>query len=264
MSLEALARTMSEEVLHRPIPMAPIEIVLDEFDDPTQDAADHLGHAEGQSFLIEYRDSAGRRSARRITVWGIVAGANGVPSLIARCHERQAQRQFRIDRIVSVVDYDGEVFEDVPAFLVENFGMSHLLAGRRGDDAMGRDRVWSDVLEAIRHDAVILSALARSDGKAVAVEVDAAADHLSQLAERNGAMLDEAQILAIYRYANRLRPTEEAIVRALRFLQQQSPQHVKRLLIASAAIIDADGLRHPNEIALLNAVAEDLLGVPLV
>lgn len=260
MSIAVLARTLADEVDSRPLPVSPVPIILVEDDEPASSKSQKLGFAEGQSFVIEYTNAAGRSSTRRITVYSLLSGAGGVPSLVARCHERKAQRQFRIDRIKCFIDYDGEVFGDVPAFLAENFGMHVDLASRRQDDDGAR---WMGILDAVRHDSVLLAALARSDGRTVAAEVDEATDYLSRMAERQGLMLSEAEILSIYRYANRLRPTEDAILRALEHVSVLGKGHVERLLVAAARVIDADGQRHPSEIALLNAIAEDLTGAPL-
>ncbi|HEY0120575.1 MAG TPA: WYL domain-containing protein [Rhizobium sp.] len=257
----SIARTLAEQVSKKPVPKSPIPILLPDEDEAISAKLENLGYAEGQSFAIEYVDSAKRPSTRRITVWGIVAGAGGVPSLIAFCHERKAQRQFRIDRIQCFIDYDGEVFSDIPVFLQENFGMNILLGTKTAPDG---DRRWRRVLDSVKHDAVLLSALSRSDGKTSPQETEIATDHLSRLAENAGMMLEDAEILAIYRYANRLRPTEEAIMRALEHAAAQGHRHVQKLLNVAIELIDADGQRHHNEIALINSIALDLTGMAII
>lgn len=262
MEASSIVARLISQVENRPLPSAPVAITLpDEDDQLVEIASEKLGYAEGQSFAIEYMDSRGRKSTRRITVWGVAAGSAGVPSLIAFCHERNAQRQFRVDRIHCFIDYDGEVFSDVPMFLTENFGMDLNLASSRGDDATDR---WSGILKAVRHEAVLLSALSRSDGKTVAEEVELATDYLSRLAEMNGLMLSEGEILSIYRYANRLRPTEKALSNALQHLSNLADRHLQRLLLTAVALIDADGARHPAEISLVNEIAIDLIGTTII
>lgn len=261
MSVLTIAHAIAEHVASKPIQSVGVNVILPDEDDAISAKLEMLGYADGQSFAIEYLDSARRLSLRRITVWGVVAGAQGVPSLIAFCHERKAQRQFRVDRIQSCVDYDGEVFSDVPTFLAENFGMEIGLAGKKGHES---DLRWRGILDTIRHDAVLLAALSRSDGKTVAVEVDIASNYLSQLAERQGVMLDDADILAIYRYANRLRPAEDAITRALHYVRELGPRHVQKLLLTAVALMDADGNRHPHEIELVNIISSELIGTTLI
>lgn len=257
-----LASKIARMVDGRPLPVSPVPVALPDDDDPVSAALDHLGYAEGQSFAIEYVDSSRRASTRRITVWGIVGSAGGVPSLLAFCHERKARRQFRIDRIQCFIDYDGEVHSDIPRFLFDNFGMSlEIAAGRDRDE---REQRWKHILEAVREEAVILAALARSDGHAVAEEVEIATDYLGRLSEANGMMLDEAEIAGIYRYANRLRPTEEAIRRALNGIANLPPRHLQRLLLTAVALIDADGKRHDAEVSLVNEIAMELTGMAVV
>lgn len=259
MGIAIIARELAEEVLARPAPASPRAIELPHADDDSPRSTESIGYAEGQSFVIEYLDSANRPSTRRVTVWSIVAGSNGVPCLFAYCHERKAKRQFRVDRIQCFIDYDGEVFQEVPKFLADNFGMDIALAMKTSDV----DRRWNGILENIRHNAVILAALARSDGRIASEEIDEAERYLTALAERSGIMLDVGDVSSIRRYVSRLRPTEEAIMKALDQLSDRDPGQIKRLLMAAMRVVDADGHRHPREMALINAIAEDLTGAPI-
>ncbi|MEM7727851.1 MAG: hypothetical protein AAF311_01105, partial [Pseudomonadota bacterium] len=79
------------------------------------------GHAEGQTFGIVYEDAKGNLTERYITVWSIKPGPHCL-ILNARCNLRERMRTFRVDRIDSVFDYDGEVY-DVYPFLEETFGI---------------------------------------------------------------------------------------------------------------------------------------------
>ncbi len=261
MSFGALARSIADEVEARVLPTSPVPIVIAAIDDAEPSGGETLGSAEGQSFIIEYIDSTGKSSTRRITVWSISAGAGGIPCLIAKCHERQAQRSFRVDRIKCFIDYDGEVFDDIPTFLSQNFGMSLSLAVKKDPNIEKR---WAYILGRVKHDAVLLSALARVDGQTLVVETDAATNHLAWFAEMDGIMLEEAEILALNRYLNRLRPTEQAIMRAIYETSTRERRHVERMLMAAAAVIDADGTRHPREVALINAMATELIGTSII
>lgn len=259
MAISGIARELADEVIARGLPASPVPIILPDDDDSTEDT-EGLGYAEGQSFIIEYLDAAGRSSTRRITVWSISRGAHGIPCLHARCHERNATRLFRVDRIRTCIDYDGEVHSNVPEFLTVNFGMSPALAIRSaGED---RDR-WQIILAAIRAEAVILAALAKADGTVVAAEIDAATDYLAARAERTGYMLDQAEIAALQRFTRRLRPSEDAIIRSLNEIAGRGTREIQKLLLAAMAVIDADGLRHDREMMLIDAIAEDLTGAKL-
>lgn len=259
MSIGSSAVTLSEHVSGRPIHEPPVAIVLPDADDE-EFRGEQIGQADGQSFLIEYIDSKGRPSSRRITVWSIVAGSGGAPCLMAFCHERQAQRQFRIDRIRSFIDLDGEIFEDVQSFVSENFGIAVGVANARADS----NKYWNAIIASIRHDAVILTAIIRADGRILAGEVDSVTAYLWKQAERSGQMLNDAEVLALQRYTARLRPTEDAIYRALDAVAKRSPGEITQLLSAAVVAMDADGARHDDEIDLVNTISLDLIGAEII
>ncbi|MDQ0456022.1 WYL domain-containing protein [Rhizobium paknamense] len=259
MAISDFLTVMSEHVEARPYRAAKPIILPETDDDDLADVSDVLGYAEGQSFMIEYVDSRGRGSARRVTVWSIVAGAGGTPCLFAKCHERNAMRQFRIDRIKCCIDYDGEVFEDVPLFLRENFGMS-LPASL----AAGLDKDWARILEDVRVHAVLIAAVMRSDGRVHEQEVEIGLIHLIAVAERSGHFLDELRQASLQRYLLRLRPTDSAIKSAIDSLIGEDKRQIERLLRVCVAVMDADGKRDVREKAAINALADEILGVVVV
>jgi uncharacterized tellurite resistance protein B-like protein len=148
----------------------------------------------------------------------------------------------------------------VQGFVAENFGITVGVADVRAQS----NKHWNSVLAAVRNDAVILSAIIRADGKLANGEVDYVTDYLWRLVERSGDMLSEAEVLALQRYTARLRPTEESILRSLDAIAKRSPTEVNRLLSAAVKAMDADGKRHDDEIALINAIASDLIGTQIL
>jgi predicted DNA-binding transcriptional regulator YafY len=260
MGINQLSVALEAHVLSRPMPAAPRPINITEVDEPELPTVESIGVAEGQSFMIEYVDSAGRPSSRRITVYGIDLGRGGIPLLTARCHERKATRQFRVDRIRCCIDFSGEVHDDVAGFLEENFGMA-LHVARRQPSSESKDR-WRDVLALIRDDAVLLAAMSQSDGSIHNAEVAAASAYLMKVAESaTGTMLSDQEGEAIASHFRRLRPTGDAINRALEGISRQPAEKVRKLLLAAVSVLDADGQRHPAELELLNAICLDLTGV---
>ncbi len=113
----------------------------------------------GFTCILAYCDGKKQVSERRVTCQSLLeAGAHRY--LAAYCHERRARRQFRIDRIVQVIDlHSGEVCDDVPAFFdafaldrIQRSGLSwglspvqraDLVAGLNAMVFVGRcDREW--------------------------------------------------------------------------------------------------------------------------
>jgi len=99
---------------------------------PDEDSADTIvaeirsppefeaGPIAGFACIITYSDARGRSSERRVTCQRLDRAASQI-YLYAYCHERAAVRQFRLDRIIAVIDlHTGEV-EDEPARFFERF-----------------------------------------------------------------------------------------------------------------------------------------------
>jgi hypothetical protein len=258
MGTSELAVVISAHVESRPLPAAFRDVVLPDEDDVDPARGDALGFAEGQTFMIEYVDSMGEPSRRRITVFEIATADNGIPLLVARCHERRAIRSFRIDRIQCCIDYDGEVHENVPAYLTEVFGMSVAAAARRPSDP---DKRWEQIFSVLRNDAVILAAVARSDRRLKPSELDVATRYLVRLVENSTMIfLTEDEVKSVARHIERLRPRIEAIDRALPRLTLRGADAVMKLLLAAVDVMDADDDRHPAEMQLINMIAQELLG----
>ncbi|WP_181180091.1 WYL domain-containing protein [Mesorhizobium sp. B2-1-3A] len=262
MRLENFAVAFETHVLARPLPGAPRQVMLPDVDEPIERDIEHLGEAEGQSFMIEYVDSGGRQSSRRISVYGLAMGSAGIPLLTARCHERKATRQFRVDRIRCCIDYSGEIHDDVATFLFDNFGMSLSLASRKAD-AVAEAR-WRDILNLIRDDAVVLAAMSQSDGTVHSTEVDVATRHLASAVERTDIFLTPAEIDLISAHFQRLRPSGRSIGASLDNIAGLGARHVTRLLRAALAVLDADGKRHSAEVELLNRLCVELTGVTII
>lgn len=262
MALSNLISALSHQVERRPLPKTPRAPSVQYEDDPDDQMAQQLGYAEGQSFAIEYVNSKGEASLRRITVFSLVQNSSGVPALMARCHERNATRQFRVDRIKSCIDYDGEVCEDVALFLHENFGMAHQMASRReATDDLAR---WPEIREVVRPDAIVLVALSRADGLVLKSEIDIAVTYLALLAERGDMHLTTPEISCLETMVRRLRPGPPTIELGLNALSDASPKRIRSLLMTAVEVIDADGFRHPEEIKLVNTLAREMIGVDLV
>jgi hypothetical protein len=73
----------------------------------------------GISIAIEYRDANGMLSRRRITLRRVFHASDGQSCVGCFCHERGAVRTFRFDRIVSVIDADGVVWQPREFFTKE-------------------------------------------------------------------------------------------------------------------------------------------------
>lgn len=266
MSRETVAQQLYRLVVDRPLPAAPVSISLPPTDDEAE--AEKLAQREtnGETFIIEYRDAGGHFSTRRITVESVGHGPYDAVYLFAYCHERQALRQFRIDRIEACIDFDGEVHEDVETFLTQTIGLRPHERPRKGDTR----EAWElhHMFSTVAPEAMLLAAMMRSDGLARPEELETILAELILLIERRhgrGQIVDGKRIRIIGKLVTGLRPSPSAIARAIdRIAEDRSPDDITRLILIAAEVMDADGQRHSAEKALLNALALDLIGTPVL
>lgn len=232
-----------------------------------------LGPLEGQTFAIEYVNANGERSLRRISVWAASGGGDGVVYLEARCHERKAMRAFRSDRIVCCIDLDGEVHDDVAGYLYERLGVDVAAVPapvERGSDmepvaASARPALRGRGVDAaIRPDATLYAAMIASDGVERPAEVDIAVDAcLARLSPSSVYATGEGR-RRLAKYILGLRPDAAALERACADIRGRDADDVVAVLTTAARIMDADGIRHPDEKDLLNGLAVELTGVEII
>ena len=253
---------------HRGDPPALGAITLPNDDDDESSESVNIqgfGPAEGQSFIIEYVDSRRESSRRRITVWSIVAGRGGIPCLLARCHERGADRSFRIDRIQTIIDYDGEVHDNVATYLQECLGLSNALSGMSSArEAEKAERLWERCLEISSPYAQLLTALSLSDGDRHDSEIAVASDFCMRICEENGLECNHATASSFRSYLRHLRPRSGTYERALdRILETSSSDALGRFLLTARDLIEADQRVHPAEVAMIEDIYFQLIGIPM-
>ncbi|MEA2994184.1 MAG: hypothetical protein QOD40_3104 [Alphaproteobacteria bacterium] len=222
--------------------------------------------AEGQSFIITYRDASGQVSTRPITVWAIRTSAEGIPVLVAKCHLRNATRYFRLDRIEVIADFDGVVHEPMDIFLRDTFGIDWS-PGKRyeaaaNSEAEEEDEVadpWTLIRRVCRASgAQLLCAVGLADGELVPVEIDAIVEFLEGRCRESKIELNQAHSAQLKLYVKRMRPTPEVVEKAMDRLMHSRPVVISEVIDACVRIMDADGRRHNAEITLLQTVAQAL------
>jgi hypothetical protein len=248
-----------------PIP-AGLMVHADDDSDAEPDAGHRMApgetaQAEGQSFIIHYRNAAGRESLRRVTIWGIRATGEGVPMLVGRCHERQATRSFRVDRILSATDYDGVLIEPLSDFFRDTFGFSW-----DGTQVLSREDVdrarWTYCRNFARDAGLpVLCAVGLADGELCREEVGEILDFASLVCDREGYELTPAELLSFERYVRRTRPTDEVVRHNIEVVTRLGATAVNRLLTYCARVMEADGWRHHREVTLLNQISREMTGV---
>ena len=230
--------------------------------DDASEAEPSFGFAEGQCFGIEYVAANGEESRRRITVWDIKLGKDGVPCLLAHCHERNATRRFRIDRIQAVVDLDGEIFKPPTEFLNEIFGMDPVFARAAETGSVDlpefreqariqaeRAERWKQIRDIVVPELKILAALSLSDGYMQADERGEIVSHLLTLIAHLEPSLEEEDRLI--ELVKRQRPSPGAIDRAVEQVSRYPAKRLHSLWTTCVRLIEADGQVLEEELEFL-------------
>lgn len=233
----------------------------DPHDELAAEPAEDRDPADGQSFAIDYVDHAGNASHRRISVWAVQRNVEGVPILIAKCHERQAARAFRVDRILGVTDLDGVRREPLSRFFFDTFGFvwpkDTILLPPQEDADVRWDRARGIVRRA---GVVLLVALARSDREMGAAEVEEITFFCERACTAQDLDLTGAERERLAAHIARLRPTAEAVDSALDTLLASGNDAIADLLRAGMRVVSADGVLREEEAAMLDAFCFALTG----
>lgn len=223
------------------------------------------GDLWGASFCIEYEDANGNKSFRRILLCHLVRRKTGDVILSAHCLDRNAPRHFWFDRIISIVDEDGEAHHPVTFFENElSVDIKSYLTADSETDAH-RD-TGSDTSDAptekpgvaqrnlCRDGLRFLVAISRSDGDYHPLEIAVILNFIVSESELAGITTngdDEAALLA---FLKRQRPDEKILRKCLSKFAEQSPETRKRLFLAAENVILADGKIRDSELSILQRI----------
>lgn len=220
---------------------------LRDFWNNTQSAKDVTS---GTFLGICYVDANGVETVRRLRV--VDAGPF---YLIAYCFEREAPRQFCVERIKYVFDLDGEITEDVGGYFAEAFGVYVPEENLR---KFPKAKPHRQVIALCKDEISILAAIARADEELHPTEVEAILEYCRSVAEGHGITMDEDSERLLANHIRRQIPSPEQIedLIATYFDDTDTSDPIRDTLMdAIEAVMQADGIIHENEIALRNRAA---------
>lgn len=243
----------------------------DDDDLPIEAPVDGVIELDPVFTLIDYIDSKGIPSRRRITMLRVKTGKHGL-ALHAVCHERKAFRSFRIDRIQCFIEPDGEVIETArflrETMLIDVAGLEISAQDTATKpDAPRRTATNGNVEEArqlrefLRAPLAILTAAARADDdfhpeelEVIAVyiekEILARARLSPQFQGVRVEVLDELNRLVL-----KMRTQRHSLPTYLRTIVAMSEERKRRFLTALQAVVEADGVVQASEVEFLNEIS---------
>jgi len=198
----------------------------------------------GMTIGIEHVDADGSVSRRWATIVA-TAEVDGHNRLLCHCFLSEGLRSFRMDRVVNLFDEHGETF-DVREFL-------HLKANPT------KARTGGGSYRSVLRDGLrVLIAVARADGHLDAEEVDVIMDYARAEGVRKGVTADEAALVELRRYIERLQPSGSVVTSCIDRLTNEDEETQDNLLAYLEKVVRADGVVDGSEAALELLVAKRL------
>ncbi len=209
--------------------------------------------------LIDYRDSKGNQTRRRITLRKVARGPHA-PILTAICHERRAVRAFRCDRIEGFIEDDGEVI-DCNRFFRDMMMIDLNYLSHREKAAPTIPTALS-VARQIRNDfrapLSILVALARSDESFISEELDVICGFAETMAPTLHSSAHPGEVSAMTELRpliRRMRPSRESLdgyLHKVRSVTSNDPSFREAFEDAMNDVLWADGRVAEGERRLIN------------
>ncbi|PCJ88751.1 MAG: hypothetical protein COA52_12920 [Hyphomicrobiales bacterium] len=202
---------------------------------------------DGWVICLEYEDAKGQHSTRDVECRSYKT-KGGFEYLLVHCFVREKLRLFRLDRVISVIDYDtGEVFSPPTEF----FGYLRTITGtnsRAGE-------ITNSFFEAADL-ARLLVFVARANRKFVQIELDAINLILQQ--EISFPTNLKGKNKAVQVWLKSLKPSAESAARSLLRIRK-NPEKAQKLVPMLREVIWADGVYQKEEEAALNELNELVL-----
>lgn len=202
--------------------------------------ADHEGASDAvgqRAFVIRYRDQAGQASQRRIVALEVFE-ADGQVFLKARCLERQALRNFRVDRIEAIAH--GVSGEDLgPPDEIFRQALAHPV--RRSQSSRAP----------VRYALRALMTIARADGEVSDDELDVVEVFLEMALPE----ASEDEIAGLVDYAAGLAPSFETFLHAVDEVALADPKLAEIMAGAALTLAKAHGHVDADEADLVDDMA---------
>jgi len=236
-------KILNGEIKNRPLPKTnkstfyvPEEEIIEDFELP-QDFDSIKLNSLAQ---IIYIDSKGQKSERRITMNSATQTANSDYILKAYCHEKKAQRTFRLARIQQLTDMEtGEIFENPSQYFTERFE----------DSPIG---IITKVFHKLESEILILTFIARADGYLRAKEREIIMKFImDESNESFDQKLLESEIRRTYCESQDFRDS-------LKKISNETLEYRTKIFELSTDIVNTDKNPDPMELGALGLIKKEL------
>ncbi|MCZ4297304.1 TerB family tellurite resistance protein [Henriciella marina] len=152
---------------------------------------------------------------------------------------------FRLDRLISVIDANGEYHAPPTAFIInlfETFGVH-----------VNHDEIaLRKFLQRFSAQFLILKLMANADGEIDPAEEEAILDYCARLMARSDLLLGDEELAQFSSWLRRLEPDAQDYFDALEVLKERPQRELLPFFRSAKEVLLADGLHHPEECSLLD------------
>ncbi|MBZ9777103.1 TerB family tellurite resistance protein [Mesorhizobium sp. CO1-1-8] len=161
---------------------------------------------------------------------------------------------------MTITDAAGVVQEPLADFYRNELGLVCQPQNNQDTEASQRARRWRTIRNVIRDGGlVLLSAVANADHDVAPEEVQIMIDHGTATCVAEGIKLSLDEAARLRRWAQRMRPSPEAIDKSLASLKTCGREKRAAIMAACTEIADADDFRHHGETLLLRRFSVALM-----
>ncbi len=240
---EEVQKIINGDISDRPLPTpvkntfsVPAEEVIEEVELPSSFESIKLNSI----IQIVYIDAQGQRSQRRITMYSINETLDHDYMIQAYCHERGAQRTFKLSRITELTDIEtGEVFANPEKYFLDRYNESPI-------------GIISKAFQEMEPEILVLSFVARADGYLREKERTIIQEYITRKSNKifDIALLD-GEIRRTYCESKDFRES-------LRKLSKRTIEERTELLELAIAIVNTDKSPDPLELGAIELIRKEL------
>ena len=210
----------------------------------------NLNNGNPHNCTIEYVDSKGEATVREIDIYNANVSDAGAVVFTSFCGLRQEFRSFRADRIVSFIDADGVVHDDISAYMRDQLGLP-------ADMKSYSSEQWDSIFKFIQPYATLFCLVADADGARSKEEVAIAVRMVGQLCKAAGLDFCGYARRKVFKYIEKMEITDEQLSN-LDNIDKEIPKATIKRMIKNVCM--ADGMFCEQEMGFFDVIMSEVFG----